>query len=91
MQIEAIRTPIKSYDDRAFLWLPIDSQNFLKVPRQGRVPPTTGSQIFSSTSCANMAFFSAGPDAKHIWIASNLSKGLAQAPGFNFSRYIIIY
>jgi hypothetical protein len=28
---------------------------------------------------------------KHICIASNLSKGLAQAPGINSSRYIITY
>jgi len=46
----------------------------LAVPRQGSVPPTTGSQIFSSTSCANTAFFSADPDAKHICIASNCPK-----------------
>ncbi len=53
--------------------------------------PATGSQIFSSSSSSNRAFFSADPDAKHICIASDLSKELAQAPGINFSRYIIVY
>jgi len=34
--------------------------------------------------------FSADPDSKYTFIWSNLSKGLSQAPGINFSRYIII-
>ena len=36
-------------------------------------------------------FLPPDPDAKHICIESSLSKGLAQAPGSNFSRYIVIY
>jgi hypothetical protein len=58
------------------------------VPCQGNVPPTTGSQsqLFSSMCFSNSAFFSADPDAKHICIASKLSKGLAQAPGIKAKK-----
>jgi len=50
---------------------------------QGSVPPT-GSQIFSSTSSSDRALFSADPDTKHVCMASNLSKALAQPLALTF-------
>jgi hypothetical protein len=77
--------------------VPSDSLPFPPVPSgravtgQRSLDNRKSSQTFSSTSSSNTDFFSADPDAKHICIASNLSKGLAQGPSIKFSRYIIIY
>ena len=67
--------------------VPSDTVSHFPVPFyravQCRVPPTE-SQIFSPTSSSDTAFFSADPDTKHICIASNLCKALAQPLALTF-------